>query len=246
MKKRSFTLIELLVVIAVISILAALLLPSLGKARDRVRSASCLNSLRQIGVAQNNYSIDYDGYIIPGGTYYGTQDRLSSWFYAPYMGYDDPTPDGIRKKGGAIWGCPEWKTRMKEFNNADRVGLWGYAQNAIPSGRYDASGTPKSGGDLMLSFLSSDPAFHKLSRITALSKRFLCGDSVDNMMYTNAKVQNALYYFGFSYGGPDSSWPQGDPVRHMGSHGNAVFFDGHASSFEKTRGFLSVSWADGI
>ena len=64
-QRRGFTLIELLVVIAIIGILAALLLPTLQKARERARQIRCLTNQKQIYTAMTEYSNDYDGYIVP-------------------------------------------------------------------------------------------------------------------------------------------------------------------------------------
>ena len=68
-KRFSFTLIELLIVIAVISILMALLLPSLNMAKEKARATSCKGNMKNIGLALTMYSGDYYSYL-PAMVYY--------------------------------------------------------------------------------------------------------------------------------------------------------------------------------
>jgi prepilin-type N-terminal cleavage/methylation domain-containing protein len=80
---RAFTLVELLVVIAIIAILAAMILPALGKAKEASRETLCANHMHQIVVAALVY--DSDNKRLPS---------MLEWLY-PNSGNPVPAPLGI-------------------------------------------------------------------------------------------------------------------------------------------------------
>ena len=131
---------ELLGVIAIISILVAILMPGLKKAKDMSKLAGCTGNLRQMGIAHFNYINDNNNYLSCSHMGYG------DWYFGlvPYIenGKEwDQYKMAPQWKPGGIWSCPSDPSGKNGYNSGT-IPAWG-----APWAIYSLVGTSTTGFD---------------------------------------------------------------------------------------------------
>jgi prepilin-type N-terminal cleavage/methylation domain-containing protein/prepilin-type processing-associated H-X9-DG protein len=146
--KSAFTLIELLVVIAIIAILAAILFPVFGRARENARRSSCQSNLKQIGLGFAQYTQDYDERLpnaAGGGT--GGAGMIGGWVKFAHWPYDastqsfDVTSGSLYPyiKSSQIYICPSDTQGQKQLESYEMNGCLTTGSAAVMPGKSLAS-----------------------------------------------------------------------------------------------------------
>ncbi|MDZ4656617.1 MAG: DUF1559 domain-containing protein [Bythopirellula sp.] len=168
-RKLGFTLVELLVVIAIIGMLVALLLPAVQAARESARRAQCVNNLKQMGLALQNYHdvyrqfplgvagaekkniIDETGRPRDGDEGYGWGTAILPFLEQKPL-YDSFSPD---------WKASPFMIHYVEEGKileagATELGVFRCPSSALPSHVPEAIGTMTLGEDFVLGYATSD------------------------------------------------------------------------------------------
>ena len=141
-KRDAFTLIELLVVIAIIAILAAILFPVFAQAREKARQTSCLSSMKQMGLAQMQYSQDFDE-MFPLATNEVNPDNPA---LAPVLLYDITWIRAVQPyvKNTQIFVCPSTRVSNEPESTAAPAEGLAYAGSVT----MNVNGVPRRKGPI--------------------------------------------------------------------------------------------------
>ncbi len=146
--QHAFTLIELLVVVAIIVVLIAILLPSLGRAREQAKGVQCGAQLKQIGVGMYNYATENQGKLPPASLApWGDPNTASRSFHASLwtsvgysiesLAYPDMWVQNSLKRTN-IFRCPVTNLLQRDtptvVPNGWSASNWSYGVNTTPRG----------------------------------------------------------------------------------------------------------------
>lgn len=231
--ERAFTLVELLVVIAVISILAGLLLPALGRARQSARDLVCLNNLKSFGAASSLYVADHDDWMpwVAEGTL-ADRDWSANEVFTKLLNADK------RGDSGTGW-FPAWREGILCPNMDNvivtapgyRVPYYSYALNAFSATYCGTDATVLSDPDSYSWYL---PRSIKITKVRASSQRFLFREALRNQMAAAEVSADAAVNPGGSDGWiikRNTPGANAVPYRHRNEQAcNMLFVDSHAES----------------
>jgi prepilin-type N-terminal cleavage/methylation domain-containing protein/prepilin-type processing-associated H-X9-DG protein len=161
--RRAFTLIELLLVVSIISLLIAILLPSLGKSREAARETLCRSNMSQIGRGTINYAGEYRGEF-PANRFRVDQtlNQHVTWRWlvvkGKYVGDGDlwlcpgPAPNATGEQGVNIHGSQCVGDVAKANYAYNGTAFWRFAPNGAPDGShpYPDYGIPNEKSELTL------------------------------------------------------------------------------------------------